>query len=91
MNQESLLFYASGLDPNVNHTLQVINEDGSDLSLNVGGFSVFSAGSAIRDACLYAGHSFTLKQVALYRRLQRLQHRHLSVHLRLFGKGPLQL
>lgn len=48
LNRESLLFYASSLDPNVTHTLEVVNEDGGDLSLNFGGFSVFSAaGSAI--------------------------------------------
>jgi hypothetical protein len=62
-SQQSLLFFTTGLDPNVNHTLQVINEDGSDLSLNVGGIVVFSAGSAICVTSLYARCSFSLKQV----------------------------
>jgi hypothetical protein len=38
--EDTLLFYASDLDPNVTHTVQVINA-GGDLSLDVGGFSVF--------------------------------------------------
>lgn len=41
--QNSMLFFASGLSPNVTHTVQVINVDNADLSLNVGGFGVFAS------------------------------------------------
>ena len=45
LQRESLLFYATSLEPNVTHTLEVINEDGGSLALNVGGFGVFSSDS----------------------------------------------
>ncbi|KAG6853778.1 hypothetical protein C0991_001489 [Blastosporella zonata] len=41
---DTLLFYATGLDPTIPHDVQIINEDGSDLSLKVGGFEAFATG-----------------------------------------------
>ncbi|PPQ89465.1 hypothetical protein CVT25_011991 [Psilocybe cyanescens] len=40
---ESLLFFASGLDPNAMHSVEVRNQDGGELSLLVGGFSTASS------------------------------------------------
>ncbi len=42
-NNETLLYYSSGLDPTVVHNLSIINEDGSHLILPVGGFRAFAS------------------------------------------------
>ena len=84
--QDSLLFYASSLDPNVTHTVKVINEDGGDLSLEVDGFSVFSAESTM--FVMFVPPSRVLihlkNQLAPPPHLQRRHHR----LARLPGKGP---
>ncbi|KAF9022039.1 hypothetical protein BDZ89DRAFT_1163416 [Hymenopellis radicata] len=41
-NNETLLFYSSGLDPTVVHNLSISNVDGSHLILPVGGFRAFA-------------------------------------------------
>lgn len=43
--EDSILFFASGLDPKSRHDLQVVNEDGRELSLRADGFHVFASGS----------------------------------------------
>ncbi|KAG6919331.1 hypothetical protein DXG01_006877 [Tephrocybe rancida] len=43
-NPNTTLFYATGLDPTVLHDVQVINEDGSDLTLQYDGFEAFATG-----------------------------------------------
>lgn len=40
--QDTLLFFASGLDPEALHEIQVINEDGSELVLITNGFNAFA-------------------------------------------------
>jgi len=37
----SLLFFSTGLDPQIVHAVEVRNVDGSELSLSVGGFQTF--------------------------------------------------
>ena len=42
-NHDALLFYAAGLDPNVTHTIDIVNgQDGAVLALNRDGFSVMT-------------------------------------------------
>ncbi|KAI5890681.1 uncharacterized protein SCHCODRAFT_02632581 [Schizophyllum commune H4-8] len=42
-NHDALLFYATGLDPNVTHTIDIVNDqDGAVLALNREGFSVMT-------------------------------------------------
>ncbi|KAG6861933.1 hypothetical protein C0995_009883 [Termitomyces sp. Mi166 len=41
---DTVLFYATGLDPTSSHNVQIKNEDGGVLSLNVDGFQTFSTG-----------------------------------------------
>jgi hypothetical protein len=72
---DALLFYAGDLDPNVTHTVQVIN-DGGDLSLDVGGFTVFLTEPAmfvmfvsLSEALIHFG-----KQAAPRHHPQRLHH-----------------
>ncbi|KAG5651872.1 hypothetical protein H0H81_007119 [Sphagnurus paluster] len=38
-NSDSLLFFVTGLDPSIVHKIRVVNEDGGDLSLKIGGFA----------------------------------------------------
>ncbi|KAF5385911.1 hypothetical protein D9615_002628 [Tricholomella constricta] len=45
-NPNSLLFFATGLDPFKPHDVQVINEDGGELSLKVGGFKAYAVESS---------------------------------------------
>lgn len=40
-NSGSLLFFSTGLDPQMIHAVEVRNVDGSELSLSVGGFQTF--------------------------------------------------
>jgi hypothetical protein len=42
---DSVLFYASGLDPETTHSLEIRNEDGGELTLPLGSFSSFASGS----------------------------------------------
>ncbi|GLB36973.1 hypothetical protein LshimejAT787_0400240 [Lyophyllum shimeji] len=42
---DTLLFFTTGLDPSSLHDVAVTNEDGAELSLKVGGFEAFAAGS----------------------------------------------
>ncbi|KAF5348641.1 hypothetical protein D9758_006765 [Tetrapyrgos nigripes] len=42
---DTVLFYASGLDPQQVHRLEIINEDGGDLMLPLGSIFSFSSGS----------------------------------------------
>ncbi|KAF9073618.1 hypothetical protein BDP27DRAFT_1260199 [Rhodocollybia butyracea] len=44
IQNNTLLFYASGLDPNVPHNVQLFN-DGGTLTLPIGGFVAFSTGN----------------------------------------------
>lgn len=39
---DSLLYFATGLDPGVNHTVEIVNQGGHELSLGVQGFGVYS-------------------------------------------------
>ncbi|THU94145.1 hypothetical protein K435DRAFT_756748, partial [Dendrothele bispora CBS 962.96] len=41
---DSVLFYASGLDPSAVHNLQMLNQGGGNLTLPFGGFTVFASG-----------------------------------------------
>jgi hypothetical protein len=41
---DSLLFFASGLDPQAPHRVEVVNDDGALLALQADGFRVFSLG-----------------------------------------------
>ncbi|TRM69372.1 hypothetical protein BD626DRAFT_473852 [Schizophyllum amplum] len=44
--QDTLLFYATGLDPNVTHTVDIVNDqDGALLAVNSDGFSIVSVSS----------------------------------------------
>ncbi|KAG6845074.1 hypothetical protein H0H87_000978 [Tephrocybe sp. NHM501043] len=43
-NPDALLFYATGLDPTTPHDIQIMNEDGNDLLLTVGGFKTIGTG-----------------------------------------------
>lgn len=38
----SLLFFSTGLDPQIMHAVEVRNVDGGELSLSVGGFQTFN-------------------------------------------------
>ncbi len=44
INTDVLLFFASGLEANVSHLIQVRNEGGGILQLNSGAFNIFSSG-----------------------------------------------
>ncbi|KAG6828003.1 hypothetical protein H0H92_009695 [Tricholoma furcatifolium] len=43
-NSDTVLFFATGLDPTIEHDIEIVNDDGSDLSLKVGGFQAFATG-----------------------------------------------
>lgn len=44
-NHNTLLYYATGLDPIATHTVEIENSGGRNLALNVAGFTVFSTSS----------------------------------------------
>ncbi|RDB16846.1 hypothetical protein Hypma_002461 [Hypsizygus marmoreus] len=45
--RDSLLFFASGLDPEKTHNVEIINEDGSELAVRSDGFELFAKGPQV--------------------------------------------
>ncbi|EDR11612.1 uncharacterized protein LACBIDRAFT_324293 [Laccaria bicolor S238N-H82] len=47
---DTLLFFASDLDPNSNHSVEIRNDGGGNLALLVGGFNAYATGAILNDS-----------------------------------------
>lgn len=47
---DTLLFFASDLDPNLNHSVEIRNDGGGNLALLVGGFNAYENGAVLNDS-----------------------------------------